>query len=201
MNLQLRPREQRILALLLAAMFVIILYWSTVQCWVISPLQDISEEMSTLREAQRRYVSLIAQRDALEAQLVEARQQSMNTESMLVGSDASTATAQLMELVSARLHTETDTGSGCTLANRTPLAPEAVGGMIQIKINIDLICGIEALAGTLYRLETEQPYLFVESLTVRRNDYIDAKGASNQLSAQLLISGFLSANTQGLTDE
>jgi len=190
MPLRLTRRDQRGAALLLAALGLIAAYFIGIHWWFTAPLQSISEDMDTLRAQRQRYQALELQRPILEAQLAQARNAPSSNDSLLPDTDAGAATAQLMQLVAAKLQTLAPEGGGCTITNRMPIPVVNSAPYRQVKISINLDCAIEPLANLLYELENQPVALFVEALSIRRNP-MPAPDANHRLAVQLQIGAYL----------
>ncbi|MBV6753870.1 type II secretion system protein M [Pseudomonas chlororaphis] len=190
MPLRLTRRDQRGAALLLAALGLIAAYFIGIHWWFTAPLQSISEDMDTLRAQRQRYQALELQRPILEAQLAQARNAPSSNDSLLPDTDAGAATAQLMQLVAAKLQALPPEAGGCTITNRMPIPVVNSAPYRQVKVSINLDCAIEPLASLLHELENQPVALFVEALSIRRNP-VPAPDANHRLAVQLQISAYL----------
>ncbi|NWA25420.1 general secretion pathway protein GspM [Pseudomonas gingeri] len=190
MPLRLTHRDQRGAALLLAALGLIAAYFIAIHWWFTAPLQSISEDMDTLRAQRQRYQALERQRPLLEAQLAQARNVPSSNDSLLPDTDTGAATAQLMQLVTAKLQALAPEGGDCSLTNRMPIPVLDSAPYRQVKVSLNLDCAIEPLAGLLYELENQPVALFVDTLSIRRNP-TPAPDANHRLAVQLQIGAYL----------
>ncbi|MGY2224941.1 type II secretion system protein GspM [Pseudomonas gingeri] len=189
MRLRLTAREQRGMALVLAAATLCTAYFLGIHWWFTAALQSIADEMDTLRANQERYQALQAQRPVLEAQLAAAKNAPQNSERLLSDSDTGAATAQLMQLVSSKLQTVALQGGSCNMTNRMPIAASESGPYKQVKVSINLDCSIQPLSALLYQLESERISLFVDVLSIRRSPQ-QTPEQNHRLSAQILVSAY-----------
>jgi len=190
MRLRLAAREQRGVALALAASLLLGTYWLGIHWWFTTALLSISDDMNSLRANQQRYQALQAQRPIIEAQLAEARNTPQNNERLLSDSDTGAATAQLMQLVSSKLESVAPPGSGCNMTNRMPIEASESKPYKQVKISINLDCHIQPLSALLYQLENDRISLFVDVLNLRRSPQ-QSPEPDHRLTAQILVRAYV----------
>lgn len=192
MRRALKPLEGRLAALGMTALAASVLYYLTIQWWVVAPLQAIDEEMVALRQAQQRYAALLAQREPLRRQLDASLAANTDADSLLPGEDPSAGAAVLMQQVAATVARHQRLGAGCELLNRTPMAGRpGDAAYVEVRLSIGLNCAIEPLAAILYALEHELPLLVVDELAIRRDASAPERGGAGRLRVQLLLSGYL----------
>jgi len=189
----LTERERRGAALIALALVLIGLYWVLVQSWFAGPLSDVNSQIEQLREQQQRYAGQLAQRPLLEQQLSEAQDDPASSTSLLPGSDPSAVAADLMQRIADLIKAKGTQGAGCALTQRMPITPEQDSAQPyrQIKVSLTLECGIEPLMTLLHTLEFHRPFLFVDSLSVRRGNSAPATGGAGRLTVHLLVRGYL----------
>jgi general secretion pathway protein M len=193
--MHLSQTAQRICALALTAMVAVFAYLGLIHWWLVAPLQLLNEDEELLLASYQRYAVLDAQRVSIQARLESIRQQPLPAGSLLVASGPQAATAQLMQLASERLSLAPASGVACSLTNRMPQPVEPVGRLLKVRVNVDLICGIESLTATLHRLENEPPYIKVDAFSIRRMDPTSTtQSQQSRLAIKLQLSGFLSAS-------
>jgi general secretion pathway protein M len=61
----------------------------------------------------------------------------------------------------------------------------------KVTVNINLSCGMHALAAVLYDLEQGTPYLFVDNFSAYRSPVRGADGSLPPLQVQFSLSGYL----------
>lgn len=185
----LSAREQRGTAIAFAALTLVAAYFIGIHWWFTAPLLAIADEMQTLRASHQQYQALQARRPAIDAQLAEATSAPQNSERLLSDSDTGAATAQLMQLASSKLLSVASSGSGCSITNKMPIAANEAGPYKQVKVSINLDCGIQPLAALLYHLENERVSMFIETLSIRRAP-LQGPQQSHRLTAQVLVSAY-----------
>ena len=72
-RLELRPKDGRLLAVVLLLIVALCVYLFGVHWWFVAPHLSYYEQMRDLREAQQRYARIIAERGAIEQKLAEVR--------------------------------------------------------------------------------------------------------------------------------
>ncbi|MDF3202952.1 type II secretion system protein GspM [Pseudomonas sp. 1912-s] len=189
--MQMGQQRQRVLAISLVFIFGVFFYISLIHWWLVAPLMDMADEDVVLQASYQRYMTLEAQRGPVQSRLEALQQLSVPSVGLLNPGGPEVAIAQLMQLVLERLSSTPSSGVACTVLNRTPLAATADNSLIKVRVNVDLECGIESLAGTLHKLEGEMPYLTVETLSVQRRGAIPGTSLQdNRLTVKMQISGF-----------
>jgi general secretion pathway protein M len=86
-----------------------------------------------------------------------------------------------------------DQGPGCQVTQRMPITPErdSAEPYRQVKVSLTLDCAMEPLVGLLHELEYGQPFLFIDSLSIRRATSAPASGGAGRLQVHLLLRGYL----------
>ncbi|MDH0648596.1 type II secretion system protein GspM [Pseudomonas sp. GD03858] len=187
MRMRLSGNARRGLALALLLLALASLYGLLLQPWLLAPLQQQSEEETVLLASYQRYWALETQRAAIEARLAAADNHPLPADSLLAGTTPEVAQAQMMQLLVDRMSVQPDTGLPCEMLNRAPRTPSLQGQLTQLVVDVQMRCGIEALAATLYRFENEPPYLLVDALDIRRQD---AGGSQGSLAVRLQIRSY-----------
>jgi general secretion pathway protein M len=193
MRRPLTPRERRSAALLLLAVVVGAAYWLLIDSWFAGPLRDMGEQAEQLREQQQRYAGVLHQREALQAQLEQARQDPASSASLLPGDDPDVVAADLMQRLADLISSHASLGGGCDLTQRKPITPEQDDGepYRQVKVSLTLNCAIEPLQAILHAVEYQPPFLFIDELRIRRSSQAPASGGAGKLVVQLLVRGYL----------
>lgn len=180
---------QRFCAIVLALVALWLAYWVLIHWWLVAPLQDIVQEEALLQASYQRYTTLAAQRGAIQAQLDSKQRNPLPPGSLLKADSEQAATAQVMQLVFERLASSPASGIPCTLMNRLPQAAQTAGELLRVRVDVDLECGIESLAGTLYRLENESPMLKVAAFNLRQLQAL--RPGQGRLGVKLQVIGFM----------
>jgi hypothetical protein len=135
-----------------------------------------------------RYRSISAQGPGLQKAL-DALREKQGRRFFLKNTAANLAGAELQDLVRAAV--ENNAGRITTVQITTPRDD---GRIRQIGVNLQLFATTANLQKILYALETQQPYMVVENLTVRPlnafRGFRPAPGAEPEVSVLLDITGF-----------
>lgn len=193
MRRELSPRERRGAALIVLALLVWAVWWLLVQSWFLDPLNALDEQADTLRAQQQRYAAILQQREGLEQQLQAARRDPSSRTSLLPGEDPSAVAAELMQRSLDLVKAHADQGPGCQVTQRMPITPEhdSAEPYRQVKVSLTLECAMEPLANLLHDIEYGQPFLFVDTLSLRRATSAPASGGAGRLQVHLLLRGYL----------
>ena len=189
----LSPRDQRVAAVALAVLALLLGYLVLLHWWFVAPLQQIHSEMSDLRDTQSRYAAAIAQKPALLQRLAALGDGQAASQAFLATDDPNTAAADLMQrvvdVVAASTH-----GGRCVVSQKMPLPnPSATPGEPYRKaaVSINLSCDVEPLAEVLQALEQGTPYLFIDDLSIYRNPVAAQQGNAAPLEVQFTLSGYV----------
>jgi general secretion pathway protein M len=189
--MQLRPVESRILAVLLALLVGVLGYFLLVHWWFVAPQMEMSGQVDQLRADQQRYAAVIAERHDLEQRLARMQQGQASNSALLPESDPSTASANLMQHVVDVANAHTSLGP-CSVTQKMPVQSRGDEGPYRkVTVNINLSCGMHALAAVLYDLEQGTPYLFVNNFSAYRSPVRGADGSLPPLQVQFSLSGYL----------
>lgn len=193
MRKTLTVREQRIVAVLILMVVLAVGYWILIGSWFIGPLADIRQQIDQLRVQQQHNARLLNQRTQLEKQLQQARNNPLVTQSLLPGDDPTMVAADLMTRVTALIDRLSDKGAGCSISQRMPITPENDDSQPYaiVEVSLMLSCSIEPLMAILHDIEYTRPYLFVETLSIRRGGNAPASGGAGRLDVQLLVKGYM----------
>jgi general secretion pathway protein M len=189
--MQLRPAESRIAALLLTLLVVVLGYFLLVHWWFVAPQLEMAGQVGQLRADEQRYAAVIAQKKGLQQRLARLQQGQASNSALLPESDPSTASANLMQHVVDVANAHTSLGP-CSVTQKMPVQPQGKKGPYRkVTVNINLSCGMHALAAVLYDLEQGTPYLFVDNFSAYRSPVRGADGSLPPLQVQFSLSGYL----------
>ena len=133
---------------------------------VIAAYREVGQEIEESQLLLQRYRSLASQRPELSARLADLEQQAAKVGGYLKGSSDALAAAELQDHARAVIE-----GAGGNLRSTQILPAGAVDSKVPVRraaLRIQLGIDIKGLQKVLYELETGQPYLFVDQLTVRQ---------------------------------
>jgi general secretion pathway protein M len=137
---------------------------------IIAPLviayRDGQSRIEQAKELLQRYEALAEQRSLLADRLAEQQERSASAAGYLTGPSDALAAAELQERVKSVVE-----GAGGELRS-TQILPaeelEADLGFRRTTLRVHFVVTIEGLEETLYDLETGQPYLIIDDVTVRQ---------------------------------
>lgn len=158
---------------------------------LIAPITAETEEargrLQTERELAQRYAAIAARQPTLAADLVALAQAQAESPRFLTGRTGEVALAALQEHVAAAVRT-----AGGIMSSVSGSVDSAGEGVERIAATAQFAADIEALSALLYRLETGEPLLFVDRLTIGGQVRPEAGGlvARRMLDVSLGISGY-----------
>lgn len=179
---------QRILALAILILVTAFIYFSAIHVPIISQLTSTSESIDSLKNAYSHYLSILSNKELLETEANALKSDLVNSGLVLTAADSNAASLQLMQEVSSRIKIQSKIGSGCIISNRVLLPFEVFDEIIKIQMSIELQCGFQALAETLFEIETAKPYLLIDSANIKRK--LNAGNGVNLLTIKLVVYGF-----------
>jgi general secretion pathway protein M len=151
---------------------------------------DAIESAKTLLQRHR---VLAAQRSELFARLNEERRQAAAIAGYLIGPSDALAAAQLQDRVKDVVE-----AAGGELRSTQVLPAEAVdgSGTRRATLRVQMVVAIDGLAGILYDLESNQPYVLIDELAVRSQRpprLVGGPEVQLLLDVSLKLSGFVRA--------
>jgi general secretion pathway protein M len=153
---------------------------------VIAPLvtayRDGQSRIEQAKELLQRYEALAEQRSLLADRLAEEQERAASAAGYLTGPSDALAAAELQDRVKSVVE-----GSGGELRS-TQILPaeelEADLGFRRTTLRVHFVVTIDGLEETLYELETGQPYLIIDEVTVRQER---ARRRRNEPQAQPML--------------
>jgi len=162
---------------------------------VVAPLmaafQDNAARIEQAETLLQRYLALAEQRQAMSDRLAAQEELAASAAGYLEGLSDALAAAQLQDRVKSVIE-----GAGGELRSTQILPAVAIDGDAGIRrtpLRVQFAAAIGGLAETLYELESGQPYVFIEQLTVREQRRRDEPGTDGSLDTSLQLSGYLRA--------
>ncbi len=192
-RLEFRPKDGRLLAVVLLLIVVLGVYLFGVHWWFVSPHLDYFSQMADLREQQQRYARVIAERPAIEKKLAEVRSYEQGNQAFLAEVDANAASAGLITRL-RQSQTDQSDPKRCSVINSTPYTGGQDELYMKVVVQARLRCDLESLAAILYDLENGKPYLFVDQLMIyRQQTYVPPGGKArvSPLDVRFNLAGYL----------
>jgi len=190
---QLKPRDNRIAAIGLLLLVLLVGYFVLLHWWFVAPLQQVRSDMDDLRDTHSRYAAAIAEKPALQQRIAALGAGQAASSAFLAEDDPNTAAADLMQRVVDVVGTSTQGGS-CVVSQKMPMPnPPATPGEPYRKaaVSISLSCDIQPLATVLQALEQGTPYLFIDDLSIYRNPVAAQQSNAAPLEVQFTLSGYV----------
>lgn len=191
--LKLNARDQRVAAIGLLALALVLAYFLLLHWWFVAPLAQVDAQMSDLRDTQTRYAGAIAEKPQLAQRLAALGSGRAASGAFLPENDPNTAAADLMQRVVDAVGAHAAGGS-CEVTQKMPVPNSGSNPgepYRKAAANINLRCDIEPLVSVLQALEQGTPYLFVDSLSIYRNPVAAQQANAPSLEVQFSISGYL----------
>jgi len=192
-RLDLKPKDGRLLAVVLLLIVLLGIYLFGVHWWFVSPHLEYFGQMNDLRDQQQRYSRVIAERPAIEAKLAEVRNYEQGNQAFLSDVDANAASAGLISRLRQSLTDHADP-KRCSVVSNQPYSGNEEELYKRVAIQARLRCDIESLAAIVYDLENGKPYLFVDDLMIyKQQTYVPPGGkpVASPLDVRFNLSGYL----------
>jgi len=192
-QLELKPRDSRIAAVLLLVLALVLIYFLLIHWWFVAPLRAVDAQMADLRDTQSRYAAAIAEKPALQKRIAELGAGQAASAAFLPESDPNAASAGLMQRVVDAVGAHT-AGGACEVTQKMPLPnpPDDDNSPYRkAAVSISLRCDMEPLVAVLNALEQGTPYLFVDDLSIYRNPVAAQQGNQPTLEVQFTLSGYV----------
>jgi general secretion pathway protein M len=137
---------------------------------IIAPLlvayREGEARIEQAKELLQRYEALAQQRSLLADRLAEQQERAASAAGYLQGPSDALAAAQLQDRVKSVVQTA---GGELRSTQILPAEPLEAGlGVRRTTLRVHFVVTIEGLETTLYELETGQPYLIIDEVTVRQ---------------------------------
>ena len=192
-QLVLKPRDSRLAALLLLLVVLVLGYFLLLHWWFVAPLRAIDAQMAELRDTQSRYAAAMAEKPQLEKRIAQLGAGQAASAAFLPETDASAASAGLMQRVVDAVGAHTS-GGACEVTQKMPLPnppDDDNSPYTKAAVSISLRCDMEPLTAVLNALEQGTPYLFVDDLSIYRNPVAAQQGNQPTLEVQFTLSGYV----------
>lgn len=191
------PRNQRFLAVILLLIVLLLGYLLFVHFWFVSPHLALVDQRRDLAEQQHRYAELIKRKPLIEKRLEEVAAFEKGNQAFLSDPDATTAFGDLSD----RLKQAVDQAlagvpARCLITGVSPSPNRDAEVYVRVSASVVLTCETETLIKVLYKLETSNPYLFVDRLSLFHQPPTIVPGTKQTVQASVLgvqftLSGYL----------
>jgi hypothetical protein len=192
-SIKLTPSQSRALAIVLLAL-AIALGLAVLLAPVVLLHKHYSDAIASLTDRLERYRRVAAQAPEIRSAL-DAMSQKNSRTFFLKNKAANLAAAELQEIVRGAIE-----GNGGRISTSQNQPPRDDGRFRQIVVNVQFFATTPNLQRILNSLETQQPYLAVENITVRPvnafRGFKPAAGQEPELNVNLDVAGFAYAEPE-----
>jgi general secretion pathway protein M len=190
------PRDGRLLAVVLLAIVLVLIYLIGVHWWFVAPQLQYRADMQDLREQQLRFHEIAMQRPEIQKRLAEVHAYETGNQAFLSETDANAASAGLIQRLKAAMTEHVKDESRCQTSGQQSFNGGEDELYQRVTIQVRMRCDLEPLAAVLYDLENGKPYLFVDQLMIYRQQVYRRPGstaAATPLDVRFNLSGYLRA--------
>lgn len=139
------------------------------------------DDLAHARDMLARTTAIAAQRDAIEAEVAALRKRQADSGLFVRGNSDALAAAALQDHVSAAVR-----NGGGDLRSLEGLPSESAQGLTRLSMQARLTGDIREVAELLHRLESRQPLLFVEEISLRGR-LTRERGEEVKVTPELLV--------------
>jgi general secretion pathway protein M len=159
---------------------------------VLTTYEDAEQKIAQSRALLQRYLALAEQRQMLLERLAELQKRARSTTGYLEGTNDALAAAQLQDRVKSVVEAARGELRSTQILPAKPV--DADPSIRRAGLRVQFVVTIEGLAETLYTLETGQPYLLIDGMTVREQRARrtrDEPGTEPMLDVSVELYGYL----------
>ena len=168
MRLQTDTRNGRFLAIVLLAIVLLLVYLVGVHWWFVAPQLAISEQMNDLRDQQRRFAGIVAERPLIEKRLAQVRKFEQDNQAFLTDADSNSAFSDLTQRLKQAIAAHAKDEKTCSIVSNSNFKGGEEELYERVTIQVRMRCTLEPFADILYDLENSNPYLFVDQMMIFR---------------------------------
>ena len=196
MRLLPEARNSRFLALVLLLISLLLVYVLGVHWWFVSPHLAVSEQMDDLRDQESRFSQIVAQRPQIERRLAESRAFEQNNQAFLTDPDVNSAFSDIVQRLKQIVTTHAGESTSCQIVSTSPFKNPDEELYQRASAQVRMRCSMERFSAIVYDLESGNPYLFIDRMTIYRQigGYTPPGGKKTPTSAleiQFNLSGYL----------
>jgi general secretion pathway protein M len=196
MRLLPEARNSRFLALVLLLISLLLVYVLGVHWWFVSPHLAVSGQMDDLRDQENRFSQIVAQRPQIERRLAESRAFEQNNQAFLTDPDVNSAFSDIVQRLKQIVTTHAGESASCQIVSTSPFRVPEEELYQRVSAQVRMRCNLERFSSILYDIESGNPYLFLDRLTIYRQigGYTPPgakKAPQSALEIQFNLSGYL----------
>lgn len=168
MALEFKPKDGRLLAVILLAIVVLIVYLVGVHWWFVSPHLQYFEQMSELRDQQIRFRRIVGEQSELDRRAVEVAGYEKDNQAFLPEADINAASANLIQRLKQAVSTNAADSNRCQVVSTQPYSGGEEELYKRVTIQVRMRCDMEPMLSINYELENGKPYLFIDQVMIYR---------------------------------
>lgn len=168
MALEFKPKDGRLLAVIMLAIVLLLVYLGGVHWWFVSPHLQYFDQMSELRDQQLRFRRIVGEQSELDRRAAEVAGYERDNQAFLPEADINAASANLIQRVKQAVTAHAPDANRCQVVSTQPYAGGEEELYKRVTIQIRMRCDMEQLLSISYDLESGKPYLFVDQVMVYR---------------------------------
>ncbi|MDR2013806.1 MAG: type II secretion system protein M [Rhodanobacter sp.] len=168
---KLKPKDGRLLAVVLLLIVLILVYLGGVHWWFVMPQMQFSSDMQDLRDQQLRLRMATTEKPDIEKHLAEVKAYEQGNVAFLPESDANSASAALIQRFKQAVADHVKDEKRCQQTgtqNYTGIDDEPFK---RVAVQVRMKCDLEPFSAILYDLENGKPYLFVDQVTITKQAF------------------------------
>lgn len=193
-------RRERWLALALLFSGLALAYALLVYPLWTGPMRETQQRIPDLQERDQRNQAHLRQASQVNQQLQEIAELLSGRPGFLPERSAELASAGLAQRLEAAVLAANSDGRTCAIHKRSPLPAETQEQrFVRVSLRAHLRCGVAALAAVLHVLESGQPRLFVDKVSLLAQRNMDGRDNSGGVEASFDLSGYLDTESSGVT--
>lgn len=176
MALELKPKDGRLLAVVLLAIVLLLVYLVGVHWWFVSPHVQYFSQMADLRDQQLRYRRIVGEQSELDRKVAEVAAHERDNQAFLPEADVNAASANLIQRLKQAVGGQSPDPNRCQVVSTQPYSGGEEELYKRVTIQARMRCDIEPMLSITYELENGKPYLFVDQVMVYRQQVYTPPG-------------------------
>ncbi|PZQ16546.1 MAG: general secretion pathway protein GspM [Rhodanobacter denitrificans] len=188
------PKDGRLLALILLAIVLLLVYMLGFHWWFVAPHLQYTEQMADLREQQLRFARTIAEQPQIDLKMGEIRAYEQENQAFMPEADVNAASASLIQRLKQVVAEHAPDSNRCQVVSSQSYTSTEEELYRRVTISVRMRCDLEQLSAVLYDLESGKPYLFADQLMIyKQQSYVPPGGraAVQPLDVRFNLSGYI----------
>lgn len=168
MALELKPKDGRMLAVIMLAIVVLVIYLGGVHWTFVSPHLQYFSQMSELRDQQLRFRRIVGEQSELDRRAVEVAGYEKDNQAFLPEADINAASANLIQRLKQAVTAHAPDANRCQVVSTQPYSGGEEELYKRVTIQARMRCDMEPMLSINYELENGKPYLFIDQVMIYR---------------------------------